>query len=281
MILLISNIASILSYITWDVSREITSIGPITLRWYGLLFALAFVFGFIILTRVYKLEKKPQSDLEQLSIYVILGTVIGARLGHCLFYDPIHYLSNPLEMLKVWEGGLASHGAAIGIITALYLFSKKKKDQSMLWILDRLVIVVALGGALIRLGNLFNSEIIGMQTDVPWAFIFTSVDNVPRHPAQLYESIFYFISFGILYFVYLKMRETLKAGFLFGLFLVLIFGFRFFIEFIKEDQSPFEAGMLLNMGQILSIPFVIVGLYYMFRKTKIIQQKTKKKKQAQ
>jgi len=281
MIVLISNISSILSYITWDVSREITSIGPITLRWYGLLFALAFVFGFIILTRVYKLEKKPQSDLEQLSIYVILGTVIGARLGHCLFYDPVHYLSNPLEMLKVWEGGLASHGAAIGIITALYLFSKKKKDQSMLWILDRLVIVVALGGALIRLGNLFNSEIIGMQTDVPWAFIFTSVDDIPRHPAQLYESIFYFISFGILYFVYLKMRETLKAGFLFGLFLVLIFGFRFFIEFIKEDQSPFEAGMLLNMGQILSIPFVIVGLYYMFRKTKIIQQKTKKKKQAQ
>lgn len=281
MIVLISNIASILSYITWDVSREITSIGPITLRWYGLLFALAFVFGFIILTRVYRLEKKPQSDLEQLSIYVILGTVIGARLGHCLFYDPVHYLSNPLEMLKVWEGGLASHGAAIGIITSLYLFSKKKKDQSMLWILDRLVIVVALGGALIRLGNLFNSEIIGMQTDVPWAFIFTSVDNIPRHPAQLYESIFYFISFGILYFIYLKKRDTLKTGFLFGLFLVLIFGFRFFIEFIKEDQSPFEAGMLLNMGQILSIPFVIVGLYYMFRKTKIIQQKSKKKKLSQ
>jgi phosphatidylglycerol---prolipoprotein diacylglyceryl transferase len=217
MIVLIENIVFLLSYITWDVSREITSIGPITLRWYGLLFALAFVFGFIILTRVYKLEKKPQSDLEQLSIYVILGTVIGARLGHCLFYDPAYYLSNPFEMLKVWEGGLASHGAAIGILTALYLFEKKKKDQGMLWTLDRLVIVVALGGALIRLGNLFNSEIIGMQTDVPWAFIFTSVDDIPRHPAQLYESIAYFISFGILYFIYLKKRETLKTGFLFGL----------------------------------------------------------------
>lgn len=278
---LISDIALTLLYITWDVSREITSIGPITLRWYGLLFALAFVFGFIILTRVYKLEKKPQTDLEQLSIYVILGTVIGARLGHCLFYDPVYYLSNPFEMIKVWEGGLASHGAAIGILTALYLFAKKKKDQGMLWTLDRLVIVVALGGALIRLGNLFNSEIIGMQTDVPWAFIFTSVDDIPRHPAQLYESIAYFISFGILYFIYIKKRETLKTGFLFGMFLIFIFGFRFFVEFIKEDQSAFEAGLLLNMGQILSIPFVIAGLYYIIRKPKAVQQKSRKKKLTQ
>lgn len=277
MIAVIQNIILIFGYITWEVSREIAKIGPLSLRWYGLLFALAFVFGFIILTRVYKLEKKPQTDLEQLSIYVILGTVIGARLGHCLFYDPSYYLSNPLEMVKVWEGGLASHGAAIGILIALYLFSKKKKDQSMLWVLDRLVIVVALGGALIRLGNLFNSEIIGMQTDVPWAFIFASVDDVPRHPAQLYESIAYFISFGVLYFVYMKQNKYLKQGFIFGLFLILIFGFRFIVEFIKEDQSAFEAGMTLNMGQLLSIPFIIMGLYYISRKPKKIKSKTKKK----
>lgn len=278
MITLINNITLIISYITWDVSQVIINIGPLSVRWYGLLFALAFVFGFIILTRVYKLEKKPQTDLEQLSIYVILGTVIGARLGHCLFYDPVYYLSNPFEMIKVWEGGLASHGAAIGILTALYLFARKKKDQGMIWTLDRLVIVVALGGALIRLGNLFNSEIIGMQTDVSWAFIFTKVDDVPRHPAQLYESIAYFISFGIIYFIYLKKRETLKTGFLFGLFLIFIFGFRFFVEFIKEDQSAFEAGMILNMGQILSIPFVLMGLYYLIRKPKAIHLKTKKHK---
>ncbi len=277
MIAVIQNIILIFGYITWEVSREIAKIGPLSLRWYGLLFALAFVFGFIILTRVYKLEKKPQTDLEQLSIYVILGTVIGARLGHCLFYDPSYYLSNPFEMVKVWEGGLASHGAAIGILIALYLFSKKKKDQSMLWVLDRLVIVVALGGALIRLGNLFNSEIIGMQTDVPWAFIFASVDGIPRHPAQLYESIAYFISFGVLYFVYMKQNKNLKQGFMFGLFLMLIFGFRFFVEFIKEDQSAFEAGMTLNMGQLLSIPFIIMGLYYFSRKPKKIKSKTKKK----
>lgn len=277
MIILIANLTSVLSYIVWNVSREITSIGPFSLRWYGLLFALAFVFGFIILKKVYKLEKKPQADLEQLSIYVILGTVIGARLGHCLFYDPAYYLSNPLEIIKVWEGGLASHGAAIGILIALNLFAKKKRDQNFFWSLDRLVIVVALGGALIRLGNLFNSEIIGMQTEVPWAFIFTSVDDIPRHPAQLYESIAYFISFGILYSIYMKKRETLKTGFLLGLFLILIFGFRFFVEFIKEDQSAFEAGMILNMGQLLSIPFVIAGFYFMLRKPKTVKQKNREK----
>ena len=197
----------IISSIFWNVSPEIIKLGPFSLRWYGLLFALAFVFGYIILTKVYKLEKKSQADLEQLSIYVILGTVIGARLGHCLFYDPVYYLSHPIEIIKVWEGGLASHGAAIGILISIYLISKKQKDKSMLWILDRLVIVVALGGALIRLGNLFNSEIIGKAADVPWAFIFARIDNIPRHPTQLYESFFYLITFAVLYFTYMKTQK--------------------------------------------------------------------------
>lgn len=257
-----------ISSIFWNVSPEIVKLGPISLRWYGLLFASTFIFGYLILNKIYSLEKKPLADLEQLSIYVILGTVIGARLGHCLFYDPVYYLSNPIEILKVWQGGLASHGAAIGILTAIYLLTKKQKDKSMLWILDRLVIVVALGGALIRLGNLFNSEILGTATDVPWSFIFARVDDVPRHPAQLYESIFYFISFFILYYIYYKTPKKLKEGFIFGFFLILIFGFRFFVEFLKVEQSPFEKGLLLDMGQILSIPFVIAGLYFMFRKQK-------------
>lgn len=265
--------------IYWNVSPEIIKLGPISLRWYGLLFASAFVFGYWILLKVYTLEKKPQADLEQLSIYVILGTVIGARLGHCLFYDPIHYLSHPLEIIKVWEGGLASHGAAIGILTAIYLLTKKQKDKTMLWILDRLVIVVALAAVLIRLGNLFNSEIIGTATNVPWAFIFAKVDNVPRHPAQLYEAIFYLISFIILYFVYYKTNKKTKQGFVFGLFLILIFGFRFFIEFIKKEQSSFEKGMILDMGQILSIPFVLGGLYFLLKKqteNKVSNSKNKK-----
>lgn len=265
------NLASIF----WNVSPEIIKLGPISLRWYGLLFASAFVFGYLVLSKVYKYEKKPQSDLEQLSIYVILGTVIGARLGHCLFYDPVYYLSNPLEMIKVWEGGLASHGAAIGIITSIYLLTKKQKDKSMLWILDRLVIVVALGGAFIRTGNLFNSEIIGKATDVPWAFIFARVDDIPRHPAQLYEAIVYLISFFVLHYVYYKTEKKLKQGYIFGLFLILIFGFRFLVEFIKENQSAFEQGLTLNMGQLLSIPFVAAGLFFMIRKQKEL---TKKKK---
>lgn len=259
----------IISYIWWEVSPEIVKLGPFSLRWYGLLFALGFVLGYVILSKVYKKEKKPLEDLEKLSVYVILGTVIGARLGHCLFYDPAYYLTNPIEILKVWQGGLASHGAAIGILAALYLFSKKRKDQNLLWILDRLAIVVALGGALIRLGNLFNSEIIGKATDVPWAFVFIRVDEIPRHPTQLYESLFYFVSFLILYFIYQKKSVSLRPGYLFGLFLILIFGFRFFIEFLKENQSAFESALPINMGQILSIPFVLLGLYFIFRKKQI------------
>jgi phosphatidylglycerol:prolipoprotein diacylglycerol transferase len=255
----------LLAFIEWSVSPEIFHLGPVSVRWYGLLFAMAFVAGYAIFTWVFKKEGKPKEDLEQLAVYMIFGTVIGARLGHCLFYNPEFYLLHPIEILKVWEGGLASHGAAIGILIALYLFSKKKKGYTMLWTLDRIVIVVALGGSFIRLGNLFNSEIIGKPADVPWAFIFTSVDNVPRHPTQIYESLAYLIVFLILIFIYTKGIEKNKRGLLFGLFLVLVFTFRFFVEFLKEDQSAFEAGMVLNMGQLLSIPFVIAGLYFIIR----------------
>lgn len=257
-----------LAFVEWSVSPEIFHLGPVSIRWYGFLFAMAFVVGYIIMSWIFKKESRLKTDLEQLSVYMIFGTVIGARLGHCLFYNPEYYLSNPLEILKVWEGGLASHGAAIGILTAIYLFSKKKKNYPMLWTLDRVVIVVALAGTFIRLGNLFNSEIIGKPTDVPWAFIFTTVDDLPRHPTQLYESIAYFIVFIILLFLYYKGFEKNRKGFLFGFFLMLVFTFRFFVEFVKENQSGFEAGMALNMGQILSIPFVLVGLFFILKSFK-------------
>ena len=263
----------LLAFIEWSVSPEIFHLGPISVRWYGFLFAMAFVAGYFIMTWVFKKESRPRTDLEQLSVYMIFGTVIGARLGHCLFYNPEYYLSNPIEIFKVWEGGLASHGAAIGILTAIYLFSKKKKNYPMLWTLDRVVIVVALAGTFIRLGNLFNSEIIGRPTDVSWAFIFTAVDNIPRHPAQLYESIAYLIIFLILLFLYYKGIEKNKNGLLFGIFLVLVFTFRFFVEFLKENQSGFEESMVLNMGQILSIPFVLAGIVFI---TKSFKQKIKK-----
>jgi prolipoprotein diacylglyceryl transferase len=258
----------LLAFIEWSVSPEIFHLGPVSVRWYGFLFAMAFVAGYFIMTWVFKKEGRPRTDLEQLSVYMIFGTVIGARLGHCLFYNPEYYLSNPIEIFKVWEGGLASHGAAIGILTALYLFSKKKKNYPMLWTLDRVVIVVALAGTFIRLGNLFNSEIIGKPTDVSWAYIFTAVDDIPRHPAQLYESISYFIIFLILLFVYYKGIEKNKSGLLFGIFLVLVFMFRFFVEFVKENQSGFEEAMVLNMGQLLSIPFVIAGIIFIVKSFK-------------
>ncbi len=263
----------LLAFIEWSISPEIFHLGPISVRWYGFLFAMAFVAGYFIMTWIFKKESRPQPDLEQLSVYMIFGTVIGARLGHCLFYNPSYYLSNPIEILKVWEGGLASHGAALGILAAIYFFSKKKKNYSMLWVLDRVVIVVALAGTFIRLGNLFNSEIIGIPTDVSWAFIFTSVDDLPRHPAQLYEAIAYFIFFLILLIIYYKGIEKNKSGLLFGLFLVLIFTFRFFVEFLKENQTGFEAGMALDMGQLLSIPFVIAGFIFI---AKSFNPKTKK-----
>jgi phosphatidylglycerol---prolipoprotein diacylglyceryl transferase len=258
----------ILAFIEWSISPEIFHIGPISVRWYGFLFAMAFVAGYFIMTWVFKKEKRPQPDLEQLSVYMIFGTVIGARLGHCLFYNPVYYLSNPIEILKVWEGGLASHGAAIGILVAVYLFSKKKKNYSFLWIIDRIVIVVALAGTFIRLGNLFNSEIIGKPADVAWAFIFTSVDDLPRHPTQLYESIAYLIIFLILIFIYYKGFEKNRSGLLFGLFLLLVFTFRFFVEFLKENQSAFEKGMVLDMGQLLSIPFIIAGIIFIIKSFK-------------
>ena len=247
--------------IEWNVNPEIFSIGPLSIRWYGLLFASSFIIGYIIIADMFKKEGRPENDLNDLLWYMILGTVLGARLGHCLFYNPEYYLSNPLEILKVYKGGLASHGAAIGILLSLALFVRKKSGYSYLWLLDRIVIVVALGGAFIRIGNLFNSEIVGVKTSLPWGFVFERIDNVPRHPTQLYEAIAYFITFGILYSLYRKKRKELENGFIFGLFLIMVFGARFLIEFVKRDQVPFEASLPINMGQILSIPLVIAGVY--------------------
>lgn len=250
--------------IEWNVDPNIVSIGPLTVRWYGLLFALSFVIGYQIFVWIYKREKRSKKELSDLIWYMIIGTVVGARLGHCLFYNPSFYFQNPLEIIAVWHGGLASHGAAIGILLALYLYVKRRKNISYLWLLDRIVITVALAAFFIRMGNLFNSEIIGTPTDVAWAFIFTRVDDVPRHPAQLYEAIFYLFTFIVIFFLYKNNYKKLANGFLFGLFLLMIFGFRFIVEFVKEDQTYFEEGMALNMGQLLSIPLIIAGIYFVY-----------------
>lgn len=259
-----------LLYILWDVDPQLFPWLEIP-RWYGLMWALGIFFSYLVMAYVYRKEGKSLEALDQLSLYIILGTILGARLGHILFYDPIYYWQHPLEILPFqmepefqFSGlsGLASHGGAMGVLLALYLYCSKYQE-SFLWIVDRLVIVGALTGAFIRFGNLMNSEIIGTTTDVPWAFIFSRVDILPRHPAQLYESIFCLLLFFVLLGLWKSGKFRQRPGFMLGLFLVMLFSFRFVVEFFKIDQVSFEAELLLNMGQILSIPFVVIGIMIM------------------
>ena len=354
---------NLISYIVWDPAKEMFRLPfndhPIV--WYGLLFAMGFIVGQQLMFYIFKAENKPKQDVETLTLYMVIATVVGARLGHCLFYDPIGYLSDPISILYVWEGGLASHGAAVGILTGIYLYSKKKPGQSYLWVVDRIVIIVALAGCFIRFGNFVNSEIVGMPTDKSWGVVFarsleervqiepfieraeaskprTNLDSLeikaplvltidfaagvgqseaesylqqglfhsiselsrrpephilapdsnplpykmvpssgsglraqvvvsgnPRHAAQLYESISCFILFLVLLYIWSVRKEKTPEGLIFGIFLVVLFGLRFFYEFIKENQEAFEDDIPLNMGQWLSIPLVIAGVIILYR----------------
>ncbi len=256
---------NLLAYITWNISPEIFKLGPVSVRWYGLLFALGFIVGYQILQRIFIAEKKPQKDLEALTLTMIIGTVVGARLGHCFFYEPAHYLANPLEILMVWKGGLASHGAAFGIAIALIIYSRTRKNISLLWTIDRVLIGVALAAAFVRIGNFFNSEIIGKPADVAWSVVFSRIDLIPRHPSQLYEAISYIAIFIILFFIYKKYKAALPPGMIMGTFLTLLFGMRFILEFFKETQVDFEKTMSFDMGQYLSIPFILVGIFFLVR----------------
>lgn len=220
---------------------------------------------------VYIREGKALTSLDKIFIYMVLGAVLGARLGHCLFYDPGYYLANPLEILKIWEGGLASHGGTIGMLLAMYLYAKQTEDMSFYWILDRMTLPISLGSFFIRSGNFFNSEIIGIPTTVPWAIIFSRVDDIPRHPAQLYEALVYISLFILLFFIYKKHGEKIKPGFMMGLLMVIIFGSRFFIEFVKIPQEAFVPILNLNMGQWLSLPFVFIGTLFIYFSQKKIK----------
>jgi len=258
-----------LLYITWSVKPQIFEIGWFQLRWYGLLFAGAFIAGNYLMGKMFKHDGVPDSWLDKILIYVLIGTIVGARFGHVFFYDWAYYSQHLDEILMVWKGGLASHGAAIGIILSVWLFSRNVSHKPTLWALDRVVIVVALSGLFIRLGNLMNSEIIGIPTDVPWAFIFTSVDDLPRHPAQLYEAIADTLIFLFLNYSFYKKDADKKIGWLFGMFLILIFGMRFFIEYFKNSQGGFESSLgTFSTGQWLSIPFVFVGFYFVWKANK-------------
>jgi prolipoprotein diacylglyceryl transferase len=305
---------SLLAFIPWDADPIIAHLGPLLLRWYGVLFALGFVIGSFVLTHIYRSEGVRPYWVDVITFYMVVGTVLGARLGHVFFYDWDKYKDHPLDIFKIWEGGLASHGATIGILLAVFIFSYRNKFD-YLWVLDRIVIVVAIGGACIRIGNLMNSEIVGKPTDVPWAFVFprdtehlqpvqrplpagamqvaaervTYSDGtqgyrllpegtpvapdspmaVPRHPTQIYESLFCVFLLVLLYGLWNKYKDHTPRGLLFGLFVVLLFSFRIGVEYLKENQVAKEGSIIaeyhLNIGQLLSIPFILIGLWVLLR----------------
>jgi phosphatidylglycerol:prolipoprotein diacylglycerol transferase len=265
-----------IQFINWNHDGSIIDLGFYDLRWYSLLFAMGFVLSFILMKRQFKIEQVSEEKLDILFVYVVVATVLGARLGHCLFYEFDYYSRHPIEILLPFRfspefeltgfRGLASHGGAIGILIAVLIYSKTQK-MNALWVLDKLALVIPLAAGCIRVGNLFNSEMIGNATTVPWAFVFENVDSLPRHPGQLYEAIAYFSIFLFLNLISRNVKR--ENGFIFGLFLVLMFSARFILEFFKINQVSFESSMAMNMGQIMSLPFIIAGIILMVRRLKM------------
>jgi phosphatidylglycerol---prolipoprotein diacylglyceryl transferase len=256
--------------ITWDFNPEIFHIGNHGVRWYGLMIALALFTGYLIFKRYLRGDKLTPEMVDSLLVYCAIAGIIGARLGHCFFYEPGYFLKHPLEILKIWKGGLASHGWAIGLLLALWLYTRKYKIP-FLWLMDRIVIVVALACVFIRMGNFFNSEIYGRPTNLPWGVEFVRdrlydsttgaiLPTVPRHPTQLYEALSYLVIFIASFVFYRKRNMEVRDGFIFSVTMIALFSARFLIEFLKNDQVAFEAGMNLNMGQLLSLPFIIAGI---------------------
>lgn len=255
-----------LDYIAWAANPEIFS-GFVTIRWYGLMFAIGFLIGYELVAKMFKHEGAPERWLGILLIYVVVATIVGARLGHVFFYEWDVYRADPIRILYIWEGGLASHGGTIAIIIAVILFSIFVTKRSPLWTFDRLVIAIALVGGLIRIGNLFNSEIFGTATTLPWGFMFVRsrewhelYEGQAVHPTQLYEALCYFALFALLMWMYWKKNAEERPGLILGVFFIGIFLPRFLIEFIKNDQVAREATMTLNIGQQLSIPFILLGI---------------------
>jgi len=249
-----------MEYFIWNASPIAFSFGPITVFWYGILFATSILLALEFMKWAFRLEGKSETSIEPLFLYTVVGIVVGARLGHCLFYDPSFYLSNPLKIFAVWEGGLASHGGGLGAIIALY-FGAKKYKMNFLWLIDRLIVPTALFGFIVRMGNFMNSEIVGVPTDVSWAIIFSKVDNLPRHPAQLYEAFSYLAIFILLFSIYKFSKAKVQPGLLFGIFLTLVFSARFLVEFVKVKQADYDTSFLfMSTGQALSIPFLLTGL---------------------
>lgn len=257
--------------IVWDIDPALISIGDFEIRYYGLCWVVAFMAAIAVFTRMLKHEGRDVKLVDSAFIYCFIATIVGARLGHCLFYEPEYFLLNPVEILNIRGGGLASHGAAFGLLVGLYLFAKKNR-LTYIWTLDHITATIPLAGAFVRLGNLLNSEIYGTETSLPWGFIFVhNGETVPMHPTQIYEIIAYLITFAVLMYIFYKRDAASRPGVMFAIFLIMLFGSRFIIESIKAPQVDFEQTMVLNMGQILSIPFVVGGavlLYFSLKKGK-------------
>ena len=253
--------------VNWNVDPVAFSLGALQVRYYGVLLVAGFVCAYYVLRAIFRREQLPQTLLDSLAFTTAISTIIGLRFGHCLFYQPDYYLAHPWEIIWPFSNGrftgfqgLASHGGAVGILLGLLWWSRKHR-QSFLWTMERIVIIVPLAGAFVRIGNLMNSEIYGDVTTVPWGFIFQhNHETLPKHPTQIYEALAYLAIFFFMWFLYTKKLPKLKPGTLFGIFLILLFGIRFIIEFIKEPQVGFEETMALNMGQLLSLPFIAAGI---------------------
>lgn len=250
---------------TWNVDPELLSIGPFSLRYYSLMFIIGFLLMGEYVRRLFAKYGKDPELVSSLTTHIIAGMLIGSRLVHCVFYEPQYYFSHPLDILKIWEGGLASHGGYLGVIIAVWVFMRKHPEVRFFWIMDLIAGPCLFVGGLIRIGNLFNSEIVGRHSDVPWAIIFQRVDPFPRHPAQIYEAIGYFTIAGILFWMEKKKFQEWKKGSILAAAIILSFTFRFFIEFVKEEQATIAMSSLINMGQWLSVAFVIGGIILWFR----------------
>lgn len=248
-----------MEHLVWNVDPVLLSLGSFKIHWYGAFFAAAILSGLQVMKWIYITEKQPVESLDTLLGYVVFGVIIGARLGHCFFYDPQYYFANPLKIIAIWEGGLASHGGGLGVIIAVYFYAKKY-SVSYLWLLDRAAIGTALFGVFVRTANFINSEILGVASNVPWAVVFARIDNIPRHPAQLYEAFAYLTIFMILLTIYRKLKDKTPQGSILGLFLILTFTARFLVEMVKQKQAAYANELVMNTGQMLSIPFLLAGI---------------------
>jgi prolipoprotein diacylglyceryl transferase len=246
----------------WGIDPVLFHLGPLQIRWYGLLFVGGLFLGLEVLRWIYRREGRDPRILDSLLIYMIVGIVVGARLAHTLIYEPDYFLAHPVEILYVWHGGLASHGGMLGAIVAAWLFCRKH-HESLLWLLSRLTIPGTLVAASVRIGNFFNSEILGLPTQVPWAVVFTRVDTLPRHPVQLYEAAGYLLTFLVLLAIYLRVRPETATRILPGTFLILLFGIRFVLEYFKTEQADYVTGLPFTVGQLLSLPLIFLGVFWL------------------